>query len=420
MSLHRRWSMLGVLMLVVLLSVSTSAAWAQGKYKTLHKFDGSKDGSSFTGGLIFDQSGNLYGTAALGGTYSQGTVFELTPRSNGGWAIKVLHSFTGVMDGGIPLATLIFDRVGNLYGTARQGGVNNDGVVFKLAPNQDGSWTESVLYSFMGGADGAVPFAGLIFDQAGNLYGTTVEGGGSTQSACSNGCGTVFKLAPNQNGSWTESVLYSFMGQADGAVPFASLIFDQTGNLYGTTEYGGNLSACGGAGCGVVFQLVPNADGRWTETVLHRFCSGTCGDGANPLDSLILDRTGKLYGTAEFGGVGGGGVVFQLTPNANGSWREKVLHSFGGRDGYAPIASLTFDHAGNLYGTTFEGGVLGLGVVFKLAPNSNGGWHETVLHAFYDHPGALPYAGVIFDGAGNLYGTDSGNTTFGSVFEVTP
>ncbi|HXM22466.1 MAG TPA: choice-of-anchor tandem repeat GloVer-containing protein [Terriglobales bacterium] len=427
MSLRRRWRMLGVLLVVVILPLLTSAAWAQGKYKTLHTFESSgTGGSALTGGLIVDQSGNLYGTAAFGGTYSQGTVFKLTPGSNGGWAIKVLHSFTGGADGGIPLAALILDQVGNLYGTARQGGNNGAGVVFKLAPNQDGSWTESILYSFTGGADGAVPFAGLIFDQAGNLYGTTVEGGGSTNSACSNGCGTVFKLTAKSDGSWTESVLHSFClldACRDGATPFiAGLIFDQTGNLYGTTEHGGNLSQCNGNGCGVVFQLTPNADGSWTENILHRFSSINSYWGVFPLDSLIFDGSGNLYGTAEFGGAAGGGVVFQLTPNADGSWREKVLHSFTGRDGSVPYASLIFDHSGNLYGTTFEGGAGGAGVVFKLTPNSNGGWHETVLHAFHDRPGALPNAGVIFDGAGNLYGTTYGdsNTTFGSVFEITP
>jgi uncharacterized repeat protein (TIGR03803 family) len=420
----RRRRMMGVLIVVVMLPMLTAAAWAQGKYKILHRFDPATDGSAVTGGLVFDQSGNLYGTAAFDGPYSQGTVFELIPQSNGGWAIKVLHSFTGGSDGGIPLATLIFDQVGNLYGTARQGGTNEDGVVFKLAPNQDGSWTESVLYSFMGGADGAVPFAGVTFDQAGNLYGTTVEGGGSTNSACNNGCGTVFKLTAKSDGSWTESVLHAFClrdGCRDGATPFiAGVIFDQAGNLYGTTDYGGNLSQCSGSGCGVVFQLTPNADGSWTENVLHRFSSINSYWGLHPLDSLIFDGSGNLYGTAEFGGgAAGGGAVFELTPNADGSWREKVLHSFSGSDGFAPYASLTFDHSGNLYGTTFEGGAKGVGVVFKLMPNSNGGWHETVLHAFLDRPGASPNAGVIFDGAGNLYGTTYGEP-LSSVFEITP
>jgi uncharacterized repeat protein (TIGR03803 family) len=411
-----------VLLVVVILPMLTSAVWAKGTYKVLHRFENSgKNGYALAGGLIFDQSGDLYGTASSGGAYSHGAVFELTPRSNGGWAVKVLHSFTGGSDGGAPLDTLIFDHVGNLYGTAGLGGNDDAGVVFKLAPNQDGSWTESVLYSFTGGADGAVPFAGLVFDQAGNLYGTTVEGGGS---GCDDGCGTVFKLTAKSDGTWTESVLHSFCsldGCRDGATPdLGSLIFDQAGNLYGTTEYGGNVRQSG-----VVFELMPNADGSWKETVLHGFCSrSSCGDGGFPLAGLIFDGAGNLYGTALLGGAAGFGAVFQLTPKPDGSWKEKVLHSFRVRpgDGYAPYASLMFDHGGNLYGTTFGGGAVGAGVVFKLMPNSNGGWHETVLHSFYDRPSTTPYAGVIFDGAGNLYGTTLGdsNTTFGSVFEITP
>jgi uncharacterized repeat protein (TIGR03803 family) len=434
MLLRRRSRMLRVLLVVIILLVLASVAWAQSKYKTLHKFDISTDGGQLAGGLILDQSGNLYGTASSGGARTYGTVFELASQSNGGWAIKVLHTFTGFEDGGEPLSTLIFDEVGNLYGTAAVGGANSHGVVFKLAPNQDGSWTESVLYSFMGGADGAVPAAGLIFDQAGNLYGTTEVGGGSRNySACNNeGCGTVFKLAPNQDGSWTETVLHAFClqdGCDDGALPiYTGLIFDQTGNLYGTTGYGGNLSQCNGIGCGVVFQLTPNANGAWTENVLHRFSSINSHGGFHPYDSLIFDQAGNLYGTTEEGDNlslcyhFGCGVVFQLTPGTEGSWKEEVLHSFGGRDGSIPYASLIFDHSGNLYGTTTAGGADRFGVVFKLAPNSNGGWDETVLHDFYDNPGAVPNAGVIFDGAGNLYGTTGGDggNTFGSVFEITP
>jgi uncharacterized repeat protein (TIGR03803 family) len=222
--------------------------------------------------------------------------------------------------------------------------------------------------------------------------------------------------------------LYSFCsldGCRDGADPYrAGLIFDPAGNLYGTTENGGNSQCTAtGNGCGVVFELIPNADGSWKQTVLYRLCSrSSCGDGTNPQTSLIFDRAGNLYGTTVNGGAAGFGVVFQLTPNADGSWREKVLHSFRGGDGGGPQASLIFDHAGTLYGTTANGGIHNYGTVFKLVPNSDGGWHETVLHAFYDRPGALPEAGVIFDSAGNLYGTTFGdsNTTFGSVFEITP
>ena len=281
---------------------------------------------------------------------------------------------------------------------------------------------ETVLYSFCAlsnCSDGAVPFSRLIFDQAGNLYGTTLEGGLS--SACTGGCGTAFELTPNSGGTWTESVLYSFCSLKncrDGAFPFVGgLVFDPAGNLYGTTEFSGDES-----GGGVVFELSPNGDGSWKESVLHAFCSlKNCHDGANPLDTLIFDKAGNLYGTAEGGGAGAG-VVFELSPIGDGRWKEKVLHSFAGRNGAVPYAGLIFDQAGNLYGTTFEGGVPGGGVVFKLTPHATGAWGETVLHDFSDKAGAIPFSGLIFDTAGNLYGTTYGdsNSTFGSVYEITP
>jgi uncharacterized repeat protein (TIGR03803 family) len=325
---------------------------------------------------------------------------------------KTLHKFTHGKDGGGPVAPLTFDQAGNLYGTTVRGGTFGQGAVFRLTPNANGGWTEKVLHHFTGdGKDGRVPVAPLTFDQAGNLYGTTIEGGAT-------GGGTVFKLTPNQDGSWTESVLYGFCSLSncgDGDKPNAGLTLDQTGNLYGTTFGGGNLN-------GVVFKLTPNQDGSWSESVLHSFCTFfNCRDGASPDASLIFDDAGNLYGTTR----GGPGVVFKLTPRQNGSWSERVLYSFCSlsncRDGASPYASLIFDDAGNLYGTT-QGGGIGYGVVFKLAPNRIGEWNETVLHKFLDHPGASPYAGLIFDAAGNLYGTTmgDGNATFGSVFEVTP
>jgi uncharacterized repeat protein (TIGR03803 family) len=293
-----------------------------------------------------------------------------------------------------------------------------------LTPGAGAASKYKPLYKFSGGKDGALPDASLIFDQAGNLYSTTEYGGAHDG-------GTVFKLAPNADGSWRESVLYNFCSLTncgDGELPVAGLIFDQAGNLYGTTWIGGAHES------GTLFQLVPNADGSWRESVLHSFCSRTnCSDGAIPRASLIFDQAGNLYSTTEEGGAQYEGTVFKLAPNANGNWRESVLHSFCSRtncgDGAAPdFASLIFDQAGNLYGTTAYDGNFrctsryGCGVVFKLVPNSNGGWKETVLHTFFDHPGAHPTAGLIFDPAGNLYGTTEGDgtTTFGSVFEITP
>jgi uncharacterized repeat protein (TIGR03803 family) len=417
-----------MLVVIIVMPVLTPGAGAASKYKTLYKFRDGKDGAGPRVGLIFDQAGNLYGTTVGGGAHGSGTVFQLVPNADGSWRESVLHSFcsrTNCGDGASPFAGLIFDQAGNLYGTTSSGGgAFAGGTVFKLAPNADGSWRESVLYSFCptNCGDGAQP-NGLVFDLAGNLYGTTFSGGGALAG------GTVFKLAPNADGSWRESVLYSFCSRTncgDGDTPFASLIFDQAGNLYGTTFDGGAHFG------GTVFKLTQNADGSWTESVLYSFCSRTnCGDGTEPEASLIFDQAGNLYSTTLAGGALNQGTVFKLAPNADGSWRESVLHSFCSRphcsDGVNPIASLIFDQAGNLYSTTLFGGVpcsdvRGCGVVFKLTPNLNGGSKEAVLHTFADHPGANPTAGVIFDAAGDLYGTSDGDgsTTFGSVFEITP
>jgi uncharacterized repeat protein (TIGR03803 family) len=337
---------------------------------------------------------------------------------------KTLYKFPGGKDGKFPQASLIFDPDGNLYGTTAGGGATGGGTAFKLTPHSNGSWTESVLYSFCSRTncvDGEAPLASLIFDPDGNLYGTTQVGGARGVG------GTVFKLAPNADGSWRESVLHSFCSRtncSDGDNPEANLIFDPDGNLYGTTQVGG----AHGVG-GTVFKLAPNADGSWRESVLHSFCSRPhCSDGEFPEASLIFDPDGNLYGTT-FGGGGlfGGGTVFKLAPNG----RESVLHSFCFRtncvDGAQP-AGLVFDFAGNLYGTTESGGDQGCfsgdgcGIVFKLTPNSEGGWNERVLHTFADHPGANPFAPLISDVAGNLYGTTEGDgtTTHGSVFEITP
>ena len=406
------------------------SAWAATQFETLHKFTGGKDGGGPSATLILDQAGNLYGTTTNGGATDHGAVFELT-HVNGNWKETVIYSFcpTDCSDGANPFAGLIFDPAGNLYGTTEWGGNSalcsgaGCGVVFELMPKQDGSWAEKVLHEFTA-TDGANPLAGLIFDQAGNLYGTTYSGGAGPCDPY--GCGVVFQLAPNSDGSWQENVLYSFCPTdcGDGAFPSAGLIFDATGSLYGTTGGGGEF----GGGGGTVFQLTPNGKGSWTESVLYSFCVvSSCRDGRYPYGGVVFDQTGNLYGTTRAGGANINGAVFQLTPNQDGSWNETVLHSSltskNGLDGSDPYGGLIFDQTGNLYGTMAGGGADGWGVVFKLAPNSNGGWHETVLHAFADRPGALPLAGLTFDTTGNLYGTTSGDyskTTHGSVFEITP
>jgi uncharacterized repeat protein (TIGR03803 family) len=403
---------LGTALTILVSSLTGASGAATSTYKILHVFEGAKNPS---GGLTWDGGGNLYGTTMFGGAHDAGTVFKLKPNPDGTWTSRILHSFRGE-DGRNPGAGVIFDAAGNLYGTTNWGGACC-GVVFKLAPKPDGTWTESVLYRFTGGADGLRPLARLVFDAAGNLYGTTSNGGASGLGCDTNpGCGVVFKLTPEPDGTWRESVLDTFTG-ANGLYPVAGLLFDATGNLYGTTVIGGDLTCLSGAGCGVVFKLTPNPDGTWTETVLHSF---TGGDGAEPYAGLVFDAAGDLYGTTSWGGAYYG-VVFKLAPRADGTWKESVLHSFTGSDG-AGSSTLIFDAAGNLYGTA-GGGIgcaqAGCGVVFKLTPTASG-WTERVLHFFKGY-GQYPSGPVIFDQVGNLYGTAySGSNNYGLVFEITP
>jgi uncharacterized repeat protein (TIGR03803 family) len=442
-----RLAMRGILAALAMVLMLPGDAVAASNCKVLHSFTRNTDGKFPQATLVFDGAGDLYGTTYFGGEFRTncdhlgcGVVFRLAPNSGGNWTESVLYSFAGGKDGLGPQAGLILDGAGNLYGTTVAGGDLNEcshfgcGVVFKLAPNSNGSWTESVLYKFTGGADGSGPFAGLIFDGAGNLYGATASGGLLAGSCSTFGCGVVFKLTPNSNGSWTESVLYRFTGGSDGFGPSSDLIFDAAGDLYGTTVEGGDSNCGGKFGCGVVFKLAPNVSGSWSETVLHRFSWSR--DGAFPDGGLVFDGVGDLYGTTASGGNShdcfgdGCGVVFKLTPNADGTWAESVLKRFAGSKGGAdPFAGLIFDMAGNLYGTTPQGGETkdcnggaGCGVVFELTPNSNGSWTERVLHVFNGHPAANAYGGLVFDKAGNLYGT-TGNCAGGCggvVFEVTP
>jgi uncharacterized repeat protein (TIGR03803 family) len=390
-------------------------------YKVLHRFNGA-DGEMPQSSLVLDALGNLYGTTAFGGKFETGNVFQLVPDGSGGWTEHVLHNFCsapGCADGENPSGSLIFDSAGNLYGTTSDGGSSeNGGVAFRLSPGADGKWTEEVLYDFCATQncpDGEAPVAGLIFDAAGNLYGTTTELG-------PHGYGTVFQLVPGSNGTWTENVLHSFCalsGCADGAWPFGDLVIDADGNLYGTTLSGGAYSNgnCSLGRCGTVFELTPTENGEWTYQVIHSF---NYHDGANPTAGLIFDAHGDLYGAAGRGGPSGSGVVFELTPGAGGAWTETVLHPFFYRGG-GEVSTLVFDPAGNLCGTATGGGTDDAGIVFRLSPGQNGKWTETVLHSFKHGSGYAPEAGVVLDSSGNLYGTAAYNYAgYGVVYEITP
>ena len=421
-------------LLVVFISLLTPATYAAAQTEAvLHNFaDNGTDGYQTYSSLVFDASGNLYGTTPKGGTHTDcygenigcGTVFELSPAVGGGWTENILYNFGGTStDGTNPYGTLIFDTAGNLYGTTEGGGTgvcdqgeNSCGTVFELKPKAGGGWEEKVLYNFGStSTDGYYPGAGLIFDATGNLYGTTSRGG-------TYGFGTVFELTHTADGSWTEKVLHRFNGTDDGEIPLASLVFDPAGNLYGTTSDGGSFHAGG------IFELKRGAGGSWTTKMLHFFNDG---DGRTPYASLILDAAGNLYGTTQIGGPNHGGTVFELTQTAGGKWGETVLHGFDNKsgDGYEPLAGVIFDHNGNLFGTTFVGGTGGCrdgcGTIFELTPAAGGGWTET-LYSFPGYAnGYWPASGLIFDAKGDLYGTtvNGGTDTgcaCGTVFEFTP
>ena len=388
------------------------AATFTGQQDTVtHNFIGN-DGEAPVAPLVSDLAGNLYGTTSAGGTYGVGTVFEISLDGNGGSTETVLCTFGNGSDGRNPYAGLILDNSGNLYGTTAYGGVFGFGTVFEISPDGNGGWTETVLYNFGNASDGQYPFAGLIFDNSGNLYGTTGNGG-------TFGFGTVFELSPNGNGGWAETVLHNFGNSSDGQNPYAGLIFDNSSNLYGTTAYGGIF------GGGTTFELSPNGNGGWAETVTYNFGSGS--DGDLPHAGLILDASGNLYGTTVYGGMFGRGTAFELSPYGNGGWVEAVLYDFGnGPDGQYPYAGLTFDNSGNLYGTTAAGGLYSGGTVFELAPSNsmaknNKCCREKTRYSLGSRTDGLnPQAGVIFDNSGNLYGTtaNGGTQNLGTVFQI--
>jgi len=379
----------------------------------LHTFNGRPDGREPIAGVTRDAAGNVYGTTYYGGANDVGLVYKLAHKGSG-WLLSPLFSFQqGQGAGGYaPVGGVTIGSDGKLYGATSRGGQYDAVTVYKLSPPATlcksalCPWTETPLYQFTGGADGGNPEATLIFDSAGNMYGTAAGGGIGNN-------GVVFELTRSGSG-WTQSVLYSFDGSPDGAGPFSAVTFDNSGNLYGTT-------AGGGTGWGTVYQLTPSGSG-WTEKVLYSFQNSN--DGAIPYAGVTLDPNGNLYGATFYDGEYGGGAIFELMPS-NGNWIFSVIYSplveLGGAAG-----TLARSSNGTLYGTLLTGGGqgcsgYGCGNVFQLSP-SNGGWVYTSLYEFTDGgDGGNPEGGLILDSAGNLYGTTTGSLGGdGSVFELTP
>ena len=422
-------AVMAVLASVLVLVFAAPSAQAQ-TYSIIHTFSG-PDGATPLAGLSMDFAGNLYGTTSAGGA-GYGTVFKLRYRG-AGWTLNTLYSFQSGTDGATPSARVIFGPDGTLYGTTPAGGntcdTNGCGTVFNLrpAPTRPTStfspWLETILRRFtLTDGAGAYPYGEVLFDAAGNLYGTAQYGGGYLDcdgpgcGTCDPICGTVFELSPS-NGGWTYSKVYHFT-QYDysGAVPKSPLAFDHAGNLYGTNSTGDEC------GFGNLFELTPTYPG-WTGQTLHTFC-GYQGDGANPLAGLIPDSAGNFYGATP-GALGGYGTqlgsIYKLTPSGSGGWNFSVLLNFP--YGMGPGANLVMGADGNLYGTTTYGGnyndcTHGCGTVFMMTPSGV----LTDLHDFTGNDGSYPYSNLVFDGSGNLYGTTSTGGQFGDgvVFKIAP
>jgi len=399
----------GVLAAFAIMAMLASGARAASTTNVIYSFAGGADGEYTDTDLVIDSAGNLYGTSVLGGDFGGGTVFQLTP-SGDSWIHTVLYSFSGGADGGEPYKGVTLDAEGNLYGTAVTGGSGSCeggcGVVYKLT-NSGETWTQTVIHAFTGGDDGSGPGARVALDAQGNVYGMTPTGGAF-------GLGTIYQLHPGANGNYTFKVIHSFTGGTDGSSGSAGKMVLRNGHLYGAATTGGAF------GSGTVFELSPTQVGEWDFKTLYSFRGQP--DGVFPYGALLFDRSGNIFGTTYYGGVNGIGAVYQLAPRPTGEWRERVLYSFAADgDGNSPISHLNFDSVGNLYGTTSEGG-LGSGTIFKLTRGPNGSWVESLPHLFQGPPdAAFPYSGMI-NRAGSFYGatTHGGDNDDGAIYKFTP
>jgi len=419
-----RIAKIGIMLLGVILLLVAGAS-ATSKEEVIYSFQGGSDGAGPVSDLVADAAGNLYGTTTAGGSGCNcGTVFELM-QTKDGWKEQVMYSFTGGSDGGEPQTGLIFDSSGNLYGMTWK-------VVFQLAPNGHGGWTESNLYTF---PLGAWATGDLAFDARGNLYGASSEDGNYGNHCggkLGNGCGFVFELSPQPGGSWTGTIIYTFSGAPDAAEPSSGLILDAEGNLWGLTNGGGIGPCLSGyqnalSGCGTMYELSQGSGGNWTETVLYSFTRGG-GFGVYPSGGPLFDKAGDVYGMSRAGGDGLG-TVFKLHNWQKNGWQQSDLHLFYGKpnDGAAPIGRLVTYAEDDLFGVTTSGGANRAGTVFEMRPLQNR-WRETVLHSFgASGDGAEPMAGLVIGPKSRLYGTTQygGAGTgcqsgCGTVYEIIP
>jgi uncharacterized repeat protein (TIGR03803 family) len=380
---------------VALATMVLPTAQAQ-TFSVVHNFTGGSDGGGPLNGFTFDSAGNLYGTTNTGGTFGYGIVFKITTSG----VQTVLHNFAGGSDGANPQGSLVRDKTGNLYGATTGGGTSGAGTVFKVTS----TGTESILYSFPGNTAGSDPEATLAMDAAGNLYGTTVAGG-------KYGNGAVFKLTLAKTGKWMESVLYSFAGGTDGAVPVAGVTVSTSGNIFGTTSAGGTY------GYGTVFELTRSGT-SWTETILHNFANGD--DGSIPYAGLIADKSGNLYGAATQGGNGGGGTIFELTPSS-GTYTFNVLYSVPGWGISGSFRDLMITATGIIYGTTHCDGNNSAGTVWELTPASGSWNYALLYTFTGGTDGLYSFSNLVMEkgklyGTTNEGGADN----YGVVFEVTP
>jgi uncharacterized repeat protein (TIGR03803 family) len=399
---------------LLVLAIFLSAVSAHAGEKVIFQFNANQGFNPNTG-LISDNAGNFYGTAN-GGIGNCSNVYELSPGSNGTYTETVLYTFQNCNRSGLyPIGALSIDKNGNLYG-AEYGfsAADGSGLVFELTKQTNGTFTYSVLHNF-GGNEGG-PFGDFAWDSAGNIYGAT-----SHDSTTFNG--EVFELSPQPNGSWKETVLYQFPAPNGVGSPSGSVVLDAQGNLYGALFYG--IDGNEGKSRGAVYELARQSSGPWKLILLYNFLSGSGAD--YPNSRLIFDASGNLYGTAQGAKYGS---VFELSPTSSGVWTETTIHTFtAGKDGANPTgANLVFDASGNLWGTTPTGGI-GCnrnlcGVVYKLSLQTGGTWTEAIVHPFESaSDGSEPDAGLFLDSSGNLYGTTyhgGSRYGYGTVFEITP